>query len=90
MKKILLLIALLFPLLCNTGFSQVTKTGTTAAKFLSVGIGARANAMGSAFTSVANDASALYWNPAGTADLSKYEAMFTYTSLFKDLDINLN
>ena len=90
MKKFLLVIAILFPLLQGIGFSQVTKTGTTAAKFLSVGIGPRANAMGGAFTSVVNDASALYWNPAGVADLTKYEAMFTYTSLFKDLDINLN
>jgi hypothetical protein len=90
MKKFLLVIAILFPLLQGIGISQVTKSGTTAAKFLSIGIGARANAMGGAFTSVANDASALYWNPAGTADLTKYEAMFTYTSLFKDLNINLN
>jgi hypothetical protein len=90
MKKFLLVIAFLFPLLQCIGLSQVTKTGTTAAKFLSVGIGPRANAMGGAFSSIANDASALYWNPAGTADLDKYEAMFTYTSLFKDLKINLN
>jgi hypothetical protein len=90
MKKFLLFIAILFPLLQCTGFSQVTKVGTTAAKFLSVGVSARANAMGGAFTSVVNDASALYWNPAGAADLIKYEAMFTYTSLFSDLDINLD
>jgi len=90
MKKFLLVIAILFPLLQCIGFSQVTKTGTTAAKFLSVGIGPRANAMGGAFTAIVNDASALYWNPAGAADLTQNEAMFTYTSLFKDLNINLN
>ena len=90
MKKFLLFIFLLVVLVQCDGFSQVTKTGTTAAKFLSIGIGPRANAMGGAFTSVANDASALYWNPAGAAILTDYEAMFTYTSLFKDLDINLN
>ena len=90
MKKFLPVIFLLFVLLQSDGFSQVTKTGTTAAKFLSIGIGPRANAMGGAFTSVANDVSALYWNPAGAASLTEYEAMFTYTSLFKDLDINLN
>ena len=67
MKKFLLFIAILFPLLQCTGFSQVTKVGTTAAKFLSVGVSARANAMGGAFTSVVNDASALYWNPAGAS-----------------------
>jgi len=90
MKKYLFVIAILFPLLQSIGYSQVTKTGTTAAKFLSVGIGPRANAMGGAFTSVVNDASALYWNPAGVAGLTKNEVMFTYTSLYKDLNINLN
>ena len=89
MKKFLLFI-LFSTLLQCTAFSQVTKTGTTAAKFLSIGIGARANAMGGAFTSVANDASSLYWNPAGAAELNDFEAMSTYTSLYKDLDINLN
>ena len=90
MKKNILIIASIFLMVQSIGFSQVTKTGTTAAKFLSVGIGPRANAMGGAFSSVVNDASALYWNPAGVADLTQNEAMFTYTSLFKDLDINLN
>ncbi|MCH7972521.1 MAG: PorV/PorQ family protein [Bacteroidetes bacterium] len=90
MKKFLLVIAILFALMQCIGFSQVTKTGTTAAKFLSIGIGPRANGMGGAFTSVANDISALYWNPAGIAELTQNEAMFTYTSIFKDLDINLN
>jgi len=89
MKKLLQIIFLVI-IVQGLSFSQVTKTGTTAAKFLSVGIGARANAMGGAFTSVANDASALYWNPAGVASLNDFEAMFTYTSLYKDLDINVN
>ena len=89
MKKIILVIAILFPLLFSTGFSQeVTKTGTTAAKFLSIGIGPRANAMGGAFTSLANDASAMYWNPAGIALLDRYEGIFTYTKLFADINLN--
>jgi len=90
MKKFLLVIALICFLLSSIGFSQVSKTGTTAAKFLSVGIGPRANAMGGAYTSVASDASALYWNPSGIAGLEKNQAMFTYTNLFNDLDITLN
>ena len=43
----------------------VAKTGTMAAKFLSTNIGSRAVGMGGAFTAVANDGSAMYWNPAG-------------------------
>ncbi len=36
-----------------------------AAEFLNVGVGARAGAMGGAFSAVADDATASYWNPAG-------------------------
>ena len=43
------------------------RAGITTAQFLKIGVGARASAMGEAFTAVANDASALYWNPAGLA-----------------------
>jgi len=55
---------LFFFLLSSLGYS-VDKTGTTAAKFLSTNIGSRAVGMGSAFTALANDGSAMYWNPAG-------------------------
>ncbi|MDR3667663.1 MAG: PorV/PorQ family protein [Ignavibacteriaceae bacterium] len=56
-----------------TTFSQVSKVGTTAADFLEIGPGAVATGMGGAFVSVANDASALYWNPSGIADFTKNE-----------------
>lgn len=38
--------------------------GSAGALFLRVGMGARASGMGEAFTAVAEDASAVYWNPA--------------------------
>jgi len=41
--------------------------GTSAASFLKLGFGARPLAMGEAFVSVADDASALHYNPAGLA-----------------------
>ena len=54
-------------------FSQVSKVGTTAAAFLEIGPGSVATAMGGAFVSVANDATALYWNPSGIADFTNNE-----------------
>lgn len=45
----------------------LNKTGQTGFKFLDVGVGARAAAMGEAFTLVGNDANAVFYNPAGIA-----------------------
>ncbi|HAL57208.1 MAG TPA: hypothetical protein DCP63_12250 [Bacteroidetes bacterium] len=59
--------------------SDVSKKGTSAASFLSIGQGARASAMGSAFVAVADDPSAIYWNPAGLAGLSGAGVMFDHT-----------
>jgi long-subunit fatty acid transport protein len=67
--------------------SDVSKKGTTAATFLSISQGARATAMGSAFVAVADDWSALYWNPAGIASLGN-GVMFDHTSWFADIGYN--
>tara|TARA_Y100001970_G_C14233457_1_gene860263 strand:- start:46 stop:1092 length:1047 start_codon:yes stop_codon:yes gene_type:complete len=48
-----------------------TNVGTTSASFLEIGAGARSLAMGGAYVSLANDVSALYWNPAGIASVSR-------------------
>jgi Type IX secretion system protein PorV len=88
-KKIVIAYILIIFLLPEIISAQkVTKTGTTAAKFLSIGVGPRANAMGGAFTSIANDASAIYWNPAGIALSNQYQAFFTYTNLYADLKLD--
>lgn len=47
--------------------SNVSGVGTSAAAFLEIGVGARAAALGNAYTALANDPTALYWNPAGVA-----------------------
>jgi hypothetical protein len=57
-------------------FAQA-KVGTAGVQFLKVGVGTRAVGMGEAFTAVANDASALYYNPGGLIQLTKPEATFT-------------
>jgi len=59
---------------------RVSKTGTTAASFLEIGVGANAGAMGGAFVSIANNASALYWNVSGIANISQNEALVIHTN----------
>jgi len=59
--------------------------GTTTASFLKIGVGARAAAMGEAFTAVASDGTSLYWNPAGLAQLKRKEISATYNSWFEEI-----
>ena len=48
--------------------------GTTTADFLELGVGARGDAMGGAYTAVVDDAEALYWNPAALSSVQDHSA----------------
>ena len=56
--------------------------GSHAAEFLSHGVGARALGMGSAFVSIADDATAAYWNPAGLAKVDNHAFSIMYSDSF--------
>ncbi len=84
MKKVVFIILIAISI---DGFA-VSKTGTTAAQFLKIGVGARATAMGSAYVALANDASALFWNPAGIARLSGNEAILVHTEWLADINFD--
>lgn len=76
-----LLTAQVFP---NLGGQRV---GTSAAQFLKIGVGARAMGMGEAFVAVANDAEALYWNPAGISQFSKNSVFFSHIQWLVDIQM---
>ena len=91
MKSIItLIIAIIFSTsLFSQGFiSDVSKRGTTAAPFLSIGQGARAIAMGSAFVAVSDDPSAIFWNPAGIAKTKGVSFMVDHTKWIADINYN--
>ena len=54
----------------------MTKSGTTAAQFLKIGVDARATAMGNAFTAMDGDISSMFWNAAGLANVQRLETIF--------------
>jgi hypothetical protein len=60
-----------------------------AAPYLRMGVGARALGMGGAFTAIADDATAAYWNPAGLVKIEHIEATFQYAANMS-VDRNLN
>jgi len=59
--------------------------GIAAADFLNVGVGARGAALGGAYTSVTDDATATYWNPAGMMQLNSSQVVFSHFAWYQDI-----
>lgn len=61
------------------------RAGISTAQFLKIGVGGRAAAMGDAFIAIADDASALYWNPAGLVFSKRNEVIFAHNEWVADI-----
>ena len=78
--------AVIFSLLLSGATYGINdKAGTSAYQFLKIGRGARAVAMGGAFTGLADDENGLYWNPAGLVQVKSKMAAFSYNSYLADI-----
>lgn len=62
------------------------RAGISTAQFLKIGVGGRASAMGESFIAIADDASALYWNPAGIAQFSKNQLIISHNVWVVDIN----
>lgn len=85
MKRIFFVILLLAGL--SVDASAQRKAGRTSGAFLEIGVGAREVALGSAASSLANDANQIFWNPAGTAlrPDQQFSSAFSYNEWIADL-----
>jgi hypothetical protein len=83
MKRILILIALMAGM-----FSVITaqdKAGTTGMTFLKMDVSARATALGGAFIGIADDASSMYYNPAGMMNIKNMEVIASHNMYLADI-----
>jgi hypothetical protein len=65
-----------------TALTLVLTVGVVQANFLETELGARAMGMGGAFVAVADDVTALHWNPAGLARTNGFQVFGMRTSVY--------
>ncbi|MDD3147670.1 MAG: PorV/PorQ family protein [Candidatus Riflebacteria bacterium] len=87
MKKVLKTL-LMVALSLGTMSTAFAESAGQAGAYLKMGVGARALGMGSAFTALADDSTASFWNPAGLARLEKNEGSFMHADLSMDREYN--
>jgi hypothetical protein len=88
MKKLsLVMVAITVALLVVPSHSQINKVGTVGFKFLDIGVGGRAQAMGEAYAALGNDAASVFWNPAGVANVQGADFFAGYTKWPADINL---
>lgn len=73
-------------ILCFFIFSFLHGAGETSFNFLKISQGARQAGMGETFTGVADDVNAVYWNPAGLAQLTRQQACLLHSVWLVDVN----
>jgi len=82
--KIIPLLLMLSLLITNPGIS-FEKVGTTSFQFLKVMTSARSCAMGEAYSAVANNSDAVFFNPAALTLINHLDVNFDYLDWFLDI-----
>jgi hypothetical protein len=83
-KRTFFLLIVLLIILPLSKASDIKNNAELIFPVLNIGVGARANAMGSAFTAIADDMTATYWNPAGLSLINNIQLGFSYNKWFMD------
>lgn len=70
----------------SSAFGQgFNNAGTSVANFLKIPVGARATALGGAYSALSSDATSLYWNVAGIMGVDQNEVAFVHNEWLLDL-----
>lgn len=84
LKKSIILLCLCLTWL-NSYILPVEARYDTGGEFLTFGVGARASGMGEAFVAVADDASAIHFNPAGLGLVTQNQLFVIRNHLYEDI-----
>lgn len=84
MKKIIFLLIFINSLI----LAQSPNLGTSGANFLQIPVGAKASGMGSAVVGNIQDASSVFWNPAGLVKVNFVQTHFSHMKWFDLFDFN--
>lgn len=88
MRKLTTILSLLLAFGVQQTVLAQNKAGTSGAQFLKLSASARGMGMADAMLPLANDASALYYNPGGLTQLDGWHATFTHFALPVDVSQN--
>ena len=67
---------------------EFSKVGVGTGTFLQIPVGARATALGGAFSAISDDPTALFWNPAGITQTKGIGVTAAYTAMFGGMSHN--
>jgi len=82
-KNLILIMIILLPVFL---VAENENAGTSSFTFLKVNYSARAAAMGNAYTGLANDADAVFFNPAGLVQIDSPQVSITYMSYLNGIN----
>jgi len=71
--------------LCSYLAASGKNSGVSSAQFLKLGGSARASSMGEAYAGISDDAAAVFYNPAGLANIEETMLSLTHNFMFEDL-----
>ena len=87
-KLLVPLIIVIFLITMPAFAGGVKKIAQTGMKWLSIPVGARATALGGAYTAMVNDASSVFWNPAGMAQAEGRHIFLSQNKWIADITVN--
>jgi hypothetical protein len=83
MKKLIIAVLVILTAAASS-FGAIYNNASIIFPLLSLGVGGRALGMGDAFTAIADDASAVYWNAAGLSHVKRMQIGLTYDNFIAD------